>query len=717
MGQPRPYGRTKNFTENLGSETDHSALNAELDAAGNSIADIRTNIAILQADDGKLRPAVVTPDSISAELRASLVAGVTADTVALRDAAQTSANSAAASATTATTKATEAAASATTATTKAGDASISANNAANSAASAAGSAAAVSTLSSNLADSADVAKGVTLIGYLGGTLRAFLDRLVTSVGASMIGDKGASVSAVLALNLRRPRKLFSKLFASASAITHIRLAMLGDSMAGLKMQQISASLDRRIGGINPAGVNTAGNAAGAGSPTAGGDLASTALVLCVAESLKYAYWPTGDVLRIDATGSAGWIYNGVNPTFTDVKVYYVKEPGAGTINLVVGGATVATANANAAAGLGILSYTQAAAQATVSTTVTGGSVRVLFAHMRRTDLSGVDLYGGMARGGLLLSDAVSLAQGRAIWQAALADIAPDFVSFEMDDDFGDGLTNDAAFNSFAAILDASCPNADKLIIGSTPRAANDAGKLAATAFLKGACGTRGASYLFFDSYYLMGTYAEMNAIFGTDDGVHPLAAAQAYAAEILWEFLGLDGFNLGYVSRAINDRGTASRLARGTIIGADTGKQLTFNTDATFGLDWTFAFPRTLSFVNDAGTLVWQYSNNVGVFPNVMPLALDFNTQGNVRKLDTSATTGVEYTRFRKTDNPGGGLMHMETGLIRSHFTRAELLAIPANAMIGAMAFCTDCTGGAQWVYAKGTSATDWIAVDGKTAI
>lgn len=105
MGQPRPYSRTKNFTADLGSETDHSALNAELDAAGNSINDIRTNIAILQADDGKLRPSVVTSDSISSELRASLVAGVTADTVALRDAAQASANSAASSATVATTQA------------------------------------------------------------------------------------------------------------------------------------------------------------------------------------------------------------------------------------------------------------------------------------------------------------------------------------------------------------------------------------------------------------------------------------------------------------------------------------------------------------------------------------------------------------------------------------------------------------------------------------
>ena len=68
MAQPPAYNREKNFTLNSGRETDHSALNAELDRASNSINDIRANLAILQADDGKLRPFVVTSDSLSAEL-------------------------------------------------------------------------------------------------------------------------------------------------------------------------------------------------------------------------------------------------------------------------------------------------------------------------------------------------------------------------------------------------------------------------------------------------------------------------------------------------------------------------------------------------------------------------------------------------------------------------------------------------------------------------
>ena len=85
MAQPPVYNRQKNFADDFGNETDHSALNAELDRASNSINDIRFNLAILQADDGKLRPSVVTADSISQELRVSLVEGVVMDAQTMLD--------------------------------------------------------------------------------------------------------------------------------------------------------------------------------------------------------------------------------------------------------------------------------------------------------------------------------------------------------------------------------------------------------------------------------------------------------------------------------------------------------------------------------------------------------------------------------------------------------------------------------------------------------
>lgn len=74
MAQPPEYNRTKDFTVNFANETDHTALNSEFDAASNSINDIRNNLAILQADDGKLRPSVITMESISSAVYDGIIA-------------------------------------------------------------------------------------------------------------------------------------------------------------------------------------------------------------------------------------------------------------------------------------------------------------------------------------------------------------------------------------------------------------------------------------------------------------------------------------------------------------------------------------------------------------------------------------------------------------------------------------------------------------------
>ena len=529
------------------------------------------------------------------------------------------------------------------------------------------------------------------------------------------------VGGVVAMDKRRPRKLFSKLFDSASAVAQIKYVALGDSLAGGKMNNLLASLDRKIGGSNSAGVNTAGTGGGAGMMSAGMDCYSSALVSAVWESAMYQYWPTGIVLRIDAAGSVSWISGGVNPAFVRLRVYYVTEPGAGSINLVVGGVTVATASANAAVGAAFLECVHAYGSAAVSTTVTGASVRVLFVHVENTAVSGVDWYGSMSVGGLLLASSNTV-QGMAIFQAVMTVIAPDFISFEMDDEFGTDILSQTAFSALASVLDTSAPYADKLVIGSTPRSVNDAGKIASTNWLRGQVAAKNASWLFFDSYYLMGNYAEESAIFGAGDGTHPTASAQAYAAEVLWDFLGLNSQTLGYATRAVNDKGKPSWFARLSAFfgGLDN---LSVETDATFGYDWQIKFPRALSFwtrgsEGTANAICWQFSGNTAVAPNVMPLSVDFNSVGNVRKLSADTSSGLEFTRLQKTDNPNGS-MHLLVGLIRGNFTRAQLLALPANSLLGSIAFCTDCAavGGAQLVYARGGYPNDWVTVDGKLAI
>lgn len=53
--QPQKYERNVDFTQYEGDETDHAAINAELDAAALSINEIRTNLAKIQKDDGGIK--------------------------------------------------------------------------------------------------------------------------------------------------------------------------------------------------------------------------------------------------------------------------------------------------------------------------------------------------------------------------------------------------------------------------------------------------------------------------------------------------------------------------------------------------------------------------------------------------------------------------------------------------------------------------------------
>lgn len=565
---------------------------------------------------------------------------------------------------------------------------------------------------------ASASTGSSLIGYL-----------PDGTGAAATTVQAALRDSVTSLHLRKPRKLFSKLFAAASATTRLKWVQLGDSLAYRKTSHIISGLDRRFGAVNNVGVNTSGSTV---YPQGGNDLDLSTTVSATTETAQYQYWVTGTVLRIDSGGSALWVRGGVSPTFTTVKVYYIKEAGAGTINLVVGGSTVATDSAaNASVALGTLSYTQASGQSSVSVTATGASVRVLFVHYSNSTLYGVDLYANTFLGGLSLSNAMSSAQGRGIFDAVLTDIAPDVLSFEMDDNFGDGSTNDAALTLLTSSLDSVTPLADKIFIGSTPRSSDDAGKITSAAKLKLMCSGKNASYLYFDSYYLMGSYADMTSIFGADDGVHPTAAAEAYAGEILWDQLGLNNFNLGYVHRAINDASTTSNISKNSAFvngnSIDRGTDLKIETDNN-GYDWDVTYGRSLKFSTRGAYgaingIVARFSGNVAVFPHIIPFtACNFTSGTTGPGTSTSTSTGRNVLSFVDTSQTDGGLPIGAQMFIPRKYTVATLPN--ANSYIGGLAAVSDATvttpntapvgGGTNYVLLKSagvSGSASWLIV------
>ena len=194
MAQPQAYDRATDFTDREGDDTNHAALNAELDAAALSINQIRTNLAQIQRDDGALVNGIVTADSLDdsafdavqasvnqatqdaqAAAQSALTSALTATQAAsdatsaiavvqaAQNATQLNATNAAASASAASTSATNAAASATAASNSASAASTSASNAAASqsaAATSATNAAASATTATNQATTATTQAGI-----------------------------------------------------------------------------------------------------------------------------------------------------------------------------------------------------------------------------------------------------------------------------------------------------------------------------------------------------------------------------------------------------------------------------------------------------------------------------------------------------------------------------------------------------------------------------
>lgn len=269
MPQPPAYNRTKNFTENFGNETDHAAINSELDNAANSINDIRTNIALLQADDGKLRPAVVTTDAVSADLKTYLI----------NQAAQGAADSAA----TATTKAAEAS-------TSAGNAAASETNAAASASAALSSKNAAATSETNAANYAASIDPATLVKLSGAQTIADVKTFTASPIIPDVADGDLSGKAVnsktvglpakagMALNTlrvkadetgyehRTPTQARGDLGAAASGANADITSL--DSLASINGGQLAGLRNKIINGnplINQRGVASASTAYAAGA--------------------------------------------------------------------------------------------------------------------------------------------------------------------------------------------------------------------------------------------------------------------------------------------------------------------------------------------------------------------------------------------------------------------------------------------------------------------
>ena len=94
MAQPQPFNRRTDFALRDGDDTDHNAINQEFDGAAQTLAQLRVNIALLQRDDGGLKNAIVTAESLAPSAFTALQTSVQSLIALAQTASQSALNSA-----------------------------------------------------------------------------------------------------------------------------------------------------------------------------------------------------------------------------------------------------------------------------------------------------------------------------------------------------------------------------------------------------------------------------------------------------------------------------------------------------------------------------------------------------------------------------------------------------------------------------------------------
>ncbi len=424
-----------------------------------------------------------------------------------------------------------------------------------------------------------------------------------------------------------------------------RVVSFGDSLAFQKPQFWFRSWHAQLGGNS--------NAYPATATAYGSDYDSSIVAGTFATSGGdgYTYWPTGPLPQLTTSSSVKFVASGVNPTFSAAKVYYVKESGAGTFNVVKGGSTVATLDAsNGSVALGVYEITQGLGQAEVRLDhVSGGNVRIIKVVDTGVE-SGVRV-SSVSVGGLALSDAISSAQSNSLFSAFLADFNPDVFTFEMND-----TPLGASITTLGGLLDAAAPTTDKIFIASTPSAAAPTSTVQRDE-LRSFCRAGDASYYLFDGWTPVSPYQTLVDLGWEADGVHPTFACQAYLAGL---FLGQFSENYsiyGKSAQAVNNVAEISRFARNSEF-VGPGDKVTVETDGSFGYDWNVRFPRTLSFSTRGsyGTpdgVIFQVSGNEGVNPNILPPATKYGSLSAYR-VATAGTVYFNTDGASSTANPLG---------------------------------------------------------------
>lgn len=260
------------------------------------------------------------------------------------------------------------------------------------------------------------------------------------------------------------------------------------------------------------------------------------------DASTFTRWPSGQPLSLTgAGGTIRWDRSGGRAYCDTLKVYWIREPGAGTFTIQTstdgtnwtnetGFVSVSAANASFA--LGIATITKPIGFYMVRVLGVSGTVYFPAPRMYTTTVSGVECI-SISAGGISLTTA-SIAPS-AVWGAYLEDVAPDLAMFEMKESASSLATDLPAWWS---VIQARTPNTDWIFFGSTPLQTGDAEQIAQNAIIRTHCDTN--SQYYFDAYELFDkSWTVANSYGFMADGTHRSSSGSSYLAKELLRSTGL----------------------------------------------------------------------------------------------------------------------------------------------------------------------------------
>lgn len=377
----------------------------------------------------------------------------------------------------------------------------------------------------------------------------------------------------------------------------LRIAGFGDSVGGYLFTPFSDKLISMFGW---------GGAIMTGSGTGGGTIHSN--------TNETTYWFNGLWGEINGSGSLTYLYGGGRIQATQLKIYYIKESGAGSFQVQTDNGTgyvdegsVVDCDNGGSAVSDIITINKTIGAYGVRINQVSGNVKIIMVVgiNEPSDYDGVTVL-QMNVGGLGWIEAN--ATSKAITRPVFTDLGIDLAMVEFKE-------TGSIYNTFKQWVDsfsAASPTTDWVLIGSTPQLNNNDQNKADNQGLRRVAFEKG--WLYFDGYSPFISYNRMDSLDWEGDGLHTAHATGFYKAMMLWRIIGIEDV-------LMFGRYAGTDPSGDEVFQRNAGIKFTVNNNNSYvarlrpsstSPDFYIDVQRWLALRNISGTMLTHYDPNTG---------------------------------------------------------------------------------------------------------